>query len=129
MAVVVGILVTHFGIALLMLAGLVNAYWANEGNVQLYEGQATDEYDDYYLWEMTVSRQEGNNVVEDQVNVRAEDDGAFITSPDWPFTLRITDWARALLSFQHEPRFPPVGLRWISSHCYRSSVIPKKPAT
>ncbi|MHC5065047.1 MAG: hypothetical protein ACYTG5_13860, partial [Planctomycetota bacterium] len=47
-----GILITHLGIAFLLLAGFVKMYYANEGPLQLFEGQEKSEYSSYYAWEI-----------------------------------------------------------------------------
>ncbi len=49
-----GILVTHVGMALMLLAGLVKLAFAEEGHLTLYEGQRSNEYVSYNLWEVAI---------------------------------------------------------------------------
>ncbi len=48
----VGILITHLGIGFLLVAGFVKMYYANEGPLQLFEGDEKAEYSSYYAWEI-----------------------------------------------------------------------------
>jgi ResB-like family len=50
----VGILVVHVGIALLLASGFVKLYHSDDGYLRLREGQASDEYVSYHLWEVAV---------------------------------------------------------------------------
>jgi hypothetical protein len=51
----IGILVTHLGIAYLLIAGFVKFYYAEEGALQLYEGTRGSEYRSYYDWEVVIT--------------------------------------------------------------------------
>jgi hypothetical protein len=52
-----GILVTHLGIAYLLVAGFVKLYYAEEGALRLYEGTRGSSYQSYYDWEIVVTEQ------------------------------------------------------------------------
>lgn len=49
-----GILVTHIGIALLLVAALVKHHASQEGRVTLSEGQSSDWFESDYRWEIVV---------------------------------------------------------------------------
>jgi len=50
----IGILVTHAGILLLLLAGFVKFAYAEEGALRLYEGDHSAAYRSYYDWEIAL---------------------------------------------------------------------------
>ena len=43
-------LVAHFSIVFLILAGFVSFHWKNEGNIALYEGDTSGEFQSYHDW-------------------------------------------------------------------------------
>jgi len=49
-----GVLVVHVGIALLLAAGLVKLSGSDDGHLTLTEGQASDEFESYFLWEVAI---------------------------------------------------------------------------
>jgi hypothetical protein len=49
-----GVLIAHLGIAFMLVAGFVKAYFAKEGHVTLYEGQSADHFESYFRWEIAV---------------------------------------------------------------------------
>jgi hypothetical protein len=56
----VGILITHVGIALLLVAGLVKFQYSTEGYVRLFEGQKSGEYVSYHEWEVAIHEEVGD---------------------------------------------------------------------
>ena len=52
----VGILVTHVGIALLLLSGFVKLYHSQDGHVTLFETQRANWFQSYVRWEVAVAR-------------------------------------------------------------------------
>lgn len=50
----VGVIVVHVGIALMLAAGLVKRQMAEEGHLTLYEGEQSDDFQSYYLWEVVI---------------------------------------------------------------------------
>ncbi|NUP97148.1 MAG: cytochrome c biogenesis protein ResB [Planctomycetaceae bacterium] len=50
-----GILVTHVGILMLIVAGYVKFAFAEDGHVTLYEGQRSNTFESYHHWEVAVS--------------------------------------------------------------------------
>jgi len=52
-----GILITHVGIAMLLVSGFVKLYFSQDGHVTLYEGQSAAAYQSYYRWELVITEQ------------------------------------------------------------------------
>ena len=55
-----GILVTHLGIALMLVSGFVKLYFSEDGHVTLYEGESADVFQSYYRWELAITEDLGN---------------------------------------------------------------------
>lgn len=49
-----GIIVVHLGIALMLAAALVKMTGSDDGHLTLFEGQQSDEFESYYLWEVAI---------------------------------------------------------------------------
>jgi hypothetical protein len=50
----IGVIVVHIGIALLLASGFVKLYHSHDGHLTLYEGEQSDEFQSYYLWEVAI---------------------------------------------------------------------------
>ena len=90
-----GILITHIGIALLLLAGFVKFHFSSEGFLRLYEGEAAGQYQDYYHWEVAISRVQADGtiteyLIDDQRFVHLRDQWRRFDHPDLPFSLELT---------------------------------------
>jgi hypothetical protein len=48
----IGVLITHLGIAFLLIAGFVKAYYAEDGHLTLYEGERSNVFESYHDWEI-----------------------------------------------------------------------------
>jgi ABC-type transport system involved in cytochrome c biogenesis permease subunit len=60
-----GVLVVHFGIAILLAASIVRHQTAVEGSLTLFEGQSSTTYHSFHEWEIAVRRQIGDGEVEE----------------------------------------------------------------
>ena len=49
-----GIIVAHIGIVMMLAAGLVKLMAAEDGHLRLVEGQTSDQFVDYYRWEVAI---------------------------------------------------------------------------
>lgn len=49
-----GIVIVHVGIALMLAAGLVKYRWSDDGYLRLFEGEQSDEFVSFYLWEVAI---------------------------------------------------------------------------
>ncbi|MEO0478815.1 MAG: cytochrome c biogenesis protein CcsA [Planctomycetota bacterium] len=98
-----GILLTHGGVALLIIASGIKMWVAEEGAVRLVEKERGDVFQSYHYWDLTVqeelssvegesqfrqwtvpSTELGSATVENELTLRA---------PDWPFELRLSRFA------------------------------------
>ena len=106
-----GILVTHVGIALMLLASLVKLSLAEEGHLTLYEGQRSNEYVSYYEWEVAIWDADGGADTdeyiighEDLVDLSEDRVGKF-KNADLPFEMRLSH-------FTQNARAMPKGPMW-----------------
>ncbi len=94
-AATLGVLITHVGIALLIVAGLIKMRWSDDGHVTLYEGEASNTFQSYHHWEVAVvEKLDGQRVRESVVPEESfawarSDEPARVTSPNWPFALEL----------------------------------------
>jgi hypothetical protein len=63
----VGVFITHIGIALLLIAGLVKTKFAEDGHVTLYEGERANSFESYQLWQLAVVEDLGGGRVREVV--------------------------------------------------------------
>jgi len=106
-----GVLVTHVGIALMLLAGLVKLSLAEEGHLTLYEGQRSNEYVSYYEWEVAIwdanGRADTDEYIighQDLIDLQGERVGKF-RNADLPFVM-------SLSHFTQNARAMPKGPMW-----------------
>lgn len=96
----VGILVMHLGILFMLVAGWVKFAHSTEGAILLYEGGRGSEYVSYHDFEVTIAELGTEGVTrewavpsEELAYARGEG-SCSITSPDLPFRLTLTGYAR-----------------------------------
>ena len=93
-----GILVTHLGIALLLIAGFVKLHFSYAGHVALFEGNQTSTMISFHDYELALSRLDGDNIVERTIESARFDGGArglgrvTMTANDLPFTIVVSHW-------------------------------------
>jgi len=91
-----GILVTHLGIAYLLVAGFVKLALAEEGALQLFEGERGSEYHSYYEWELVITgEREGGGYREYLIPAARFEDatgaaGVRFAHDELPFELEVT---------------------------------------
>ena len=87
-----GILLTHMGIALLLVSGFVKAELSNEGGLALYEGEQSDQYYDHFHWELVVGERLGNGIIREyrwDEDMLTGDASNKLQHPDLPFSLTV----------------------------------------
>jgi hypothetical protein len=89
-----GVLVTHVGIALLLVSGLVKMYASQDGHVTLFEGDSSDHFQSYYRWELVVHEDLLDGRVKDYIVpqedfAEAAEGRVTLTSPELPFDVEL----------------------------------------
>lgn len=104
-----GVLIIHFGIIFMLVAGLVKLTQAEEGSLLLYEGQASNEFQSHHLWEVTLwEMTEATEVKEWSIedpfltDLRGDRKRTFRSSA-WPFELQLHNF---LLNCDALPKGP-----------------------
>jgi hypothetical protein len=90
-----GVFVTHIGIALLIVAGLIKLRFSDDGHVTLYEGQASNTFQSYHHWEVAVLEKLEDGkwretvAPEESFTWATGDKAARIKCAQWPFELEL----------------------------------------
>ena len=89
-----GILVTHVGIAILLIAGYVKLVYSVEGSVALYEGESAQTFQSYHDWEIVIEEPLPDGArrytVHQSTFDRARPDRVVhVEHPDVPFTIEV----------------------------------------
>lgn len=63
----IGVLIVHLGIALMLMAGFVKLYHSEDGHLTLYEGEASDEFQSYFLYEVALWEADQKGPVEEHL--------------------------------------------------------------
>jgi len=90
----VGVIIVHVGMLVMFAAGLVKLTASDDGYLRLYEGERSDEYVSYYLWEVAVfdadSTGEVNEFLISDEQLRLAEDGSIRIKDDLvPFELEL----------------------------------------
>lgn len=95
-----GILVVHAGIALLLASGFVKLYHSEDGHLTLLEGESSDEFQSYFLWEVAVwdASQKGpveeHLIPHDQIVDLVDGKARTFTSAALPFDIELSGFLR-----------------------------------
>ena len=110
-----GVVITHVGIAFMLIAGLVKTVSADEGKVSLYEGEASsyfDSYTDYEvaIWDLDADPATAEELVIPHEHIELVEDGGAVTfsHPDLPFDLVLSDYV-------HNSRVEQKGPNWTAA--------------
>jgi hypothetical protein len=91
----IGILITHVGILMLILAGFVKQHFSEDGHVTLFEGQRSNTFESYQRWEVAIfERLEGGRLREivapqESFEGVASSAPAIFRSSELPFELQL----------------------------------------
>jgi hypothetical protein len=91
-----GVIVIHVGIALMLAAAFVKQFHSDDGHLTLYEGERSDEFVSYHLWEVAVWDASQQAEVVEHLIPHAElvdlagDARRTFTSPALPFDLELS---------------------------------------
>lgn len=105
-----GVLLTHVGIAMLLVAGFVKLRYSDDGHVTFYEGESAAHYESYYRWELAIARETDDGrfeefLVPDDVLRRAESEPVRVRSDAIPFELELSDWMSNCAPMPKGPMF------------------------
>lgn len=94
----IGILVTHLGILLLLIAGLVKLTASTEGNLRLWPGEQGATFSSFHFWEVDVREDLGGGkhrqflIPHSQLIDLRDGRTRRFESENWPFTLVLSDF-------------------------------------
>ena len=104
-----GILVTHFGILLLLVAGWVKYAFSVSGHLALFEGRANSVFVSFYDYELALLRQDGDRVLERVVPApalaAAADGDVEVAAAGLPFTVTVQHWFEHCRPMRKGPMF------------------------
>jgi hypothetical protein len=106
-----GVLITHFGIILLLVAGFVKNYFSTDGHVTLFEGESADYYQSYYRWEVAILEEQPDGTVaehllkHDQVAACVGPEGRVFRSDALPFEVRLSNFLKNSRPMPKGPMF------------------------
>ncbi|MCA8952674.1 MAG: cytochrome c biogenesis protein ResB [Planctomycetes bacterium] len=116
----VGVLITHLGIALLLVAGFVKLEYSTSGAVSLFEAAQdggsdggrvvrSGDYVSFHDYELALLRDDGATIVErtipEDALLPAKDRTVTITDPDLPFRIELHTWFDNCEPMQKGPMF------------------------
>ncbi len=108
-----GILVTHLGIGLLLVAGFVKMHWSHQGHVSLFEGASSRTMVSFHEYELALLRREGDDIVERVVPATALEGARHgtvkITDASLPFTVEVSGWLDSCQPRLAGPMMKPPG--------------------
>ncbi|MEO0649849.1 MAG: cytochrome c biogenesis protein ResB [Planctomycetota bacterium] len=106
-----GILLTHLGMAILLLSGFVEYHQRNEGHLTLYEGQSAAYYQSFYESELAITRRLDDGQVEEHVMPASRfehaEQGASVVleGGELPFRVEVTDFMANATPLPKGPMF------------------------
>ena len=112
----IGVIIAHFAMLFLIVAGWVSFHWKSEGNLALYPGQESDVIESYHDWQLEI-REPGRP--ENEVLIIKDTDFADCTEGKsrtfWanglPFELKISGYSRNCVVVPEGSPFLPAGTR------------------
>lgn len=104
-----GVLIAHVGILMMLAAGLVKAWFAEEGHTTLYEGQRSAHFESWHRWELAILEPLSDGgvrehlVPEERFAAATGERPARIESDALPFTVEVTHF---LANCEPSPKRP-----------------------
>lgn len=93
-----GMLIAHGGIIYLVAAAFVTAEFSHSGHMTLFEGESSNTFDDYYLWEVAITelnKPEGARtftILHDQFGEMKPEESRTFSTDDLPFSLELSSF-------------------------------------
>ncbi len=109
-----GVIIVHVGILVLFAAGLVKLTASDDGYLRLYEGEESEEYVSYYLWELVIFDAESAGevaefVVSDEQIRLAEHEPVRVNHELVPFELELRHFRENARPTREESELPLAG--------------------
>ena len=101
----IGILITHLGMAFLLVAGFVKMHYSYAGHVALYEGAKTSTMVSFHDFELALLRKDGDAILERTVPEALLAGSPLLDDAALPFTVRIGNWMQNCEPRQKGPMF------------------------
>jgi len=106
----VGILITHIGMAVMVISCAMTFHYADRGAMQLYETQTSDEFSSYHDWNVEITKfgsEDPSFVIEDDAfsDLTGKDARTFHSS-SIPFDVAIHGYVRNCNAYPDFPRKP-----------------------
>ncbi len=111
-----GMLISHSGIILLVLAAYVTGTQSVSGHMTLFEGESDSYFDDYYDWEVAITElDKAENartftIVQNQLAYFADGEARTYDHPELPFKLEISGWIPNSNPRQQAPMLQETGI-------------------
>jgi len=110
----VGNIIIHVGILIMLAAGLVKLKASDDGYLRLYEGEESEEYVSYFLWEVVVfdadsEGQVAEFVVSDEQLRLAGDEPVRVTHDLVPFELELRHFRENVRPTREDAELPLAG--------------------
>ena len=119
----VGILLIHFGVALLLLGELITAIYAQEGTMSIDEGSYAQYTEDSHQVELAIidtSNPDHDMVVVVPASIITSNN-AVIRDPQLPFDITVRQWMGNSKLFA--PKLAPEGLKPIATHGFGKNAV------
>lgn len=88
-----GILITHIGMILLILAGFVKFYWSTNGAIQFWSGQVAQTYHAFSDYEVAIRTEDGDGRIKEYLVTEPElREGVVARHPELPFSLQAVEY-------------------------------------
>jgi hypothetical protein len=127
----IGVFVIHIGIAVLLVGSFIEYKWSDKGHMTIYEGEASNEFQSYFEWEVVVTEYHEDGSIREHVipheQIEDLDEGERrrFVSDALPFELVLTDFMRnarpyAVAADPHGGSGVGVGLEEIAPHAEKA---------
>lgn len=100
-----GVLVTHLGMAFLLVAGFVKLHYSYAGHVALYEGAKTSTMVSFHDFELALLKKDGDAIVERTIPEAALVQNPSIGTEGLPFVVHVRHWMQNCEPRQKGPMF------------------------
>jgi len=110
----IGVIIVHVGILIMFAAGLVKLTASDDGYLRLYEGEESEEYVSYFLWEVAVFDADAGGevsefIISDEQLRMAGEEAVRVTHELIPFELELRHFEENSRPTREEAKLPLAG--------------------